>query len=125
MGWATVAAWPVVAGVPDGWPSWWRAPPGTPVWWRLSGDAGLVEGGAQGLGEGDGVAGGPEVGVEQPRVVVQGVVVQGHHGDPAAAQRGQDVLDLAAGHREVAVDGGLSAAEGLEVQGGGDAQAGR
>src|SRR6266496_3422349 len=62
-------------------------PPGTPTRWLLSGDVGLVERGAQRLGEGDGVAGGPEVGVEQPRGVVQGVVVQGHHGDPAAAQR--------------------------------------
>ena len=71
----------------------------------LAGDVGLVEGGAECLGERDAVSGGPEVDVEQPGLVVEGVMVQRHDRDAAAAQCGDDVLDFVGGHREVAVDG--------------------
>src|SRR5437660_1043704 len=64
----------------------------------------------------------PEVQEEQPRLLVQHVAVDRRHLDAVRAQRLDHGIDLISRQHEVAGDGGLAAAGGLEVDGGGHAQ---
>jgi hypothetical protein len=80
-----------------------------------------VQRGAQRRGQGDASVHGPEVCVEQSRVVGEAVVVQLDQRDAARAEGLDDLLHLRCGHDEVAVDGGLAATHGLEVDPGGHA----
>ncbi len=66
----------------------------------------------------------PEVQVEQPRLLVEAMVVDGHDLDPARPQRRDDVLDLLGGHGDVAVDRGPPSTDGLEVDRGGQSEPG-
>jgi hypothetical protein len=63
--------------------------------------------------------------VEQAGLLVEGVVVEFDDPDAAFAQRLDDLLHLGRGHDEVAVDGGLPAAQGLKVDRGGQPEGGR
>src|SRR5215207_7139530 len=95
------------------------------VW--SAGRAGVVgpDGVAQGLSERGGVIVGPEVHVEQVRLVIEAVVVHLDDSYPTPAQGLDHRLNLLAGHREVAVDRRPPASRGLEADCRGDAHAGR
>src|SRR5215471_15907806 len=82
----------------------------------------LVDCGAQSLGELYGVVIGPEVHEEQPRLLVEHVAVDRRHLDAIRAQRVDHWIDLVCGQHEVAGDGGLAAAGGLEADPSGHAR---
>ena len=78
---------------------------------------GLVECGAQSLGELDGVVIGPEVHEDEPRLLGEHVAVHRGHLDAVLPQRLDHRVDLLAGEHEVPGDGGLAAAGRLEADG--------
>src|SRR6516162_9554533 len=75
----------------------------------------LVECRAQSLGQLHGIVVCPEMHEEQPRLLVEHMAVDRGYLDAVRAQRLDHRIDLVSGEHEIAGDGGLAAAGGLEI----------